>query len=106
MKATVSWWGLDGSDQSIDSLQNYLLDEGVAPWRDVPGLRAKFWISDRETNRWGAVMLWDWLPDAGTLPPNRAAELIGYQPEVRLVAEVGAIVEGAGVSGLAPTELL
>ena len=29
MKATISWWDLSGSDQTIDSLRVYLRDEGV-----------------------------------------------------------------------------
>ena len=59
------------------------------------GMRLKFWISDRETNRWGAVMLWDATADlTAPMPPNRAAELIGYPPTVRILTDVEAIVEG------------
>ncbi|MFI9753956.1 hypothetical protein [Streptomyces collinus] len=95
MKATISWWDLTGSGQTIDSLRVYLRDEGVDPWREVPGMRLKFWISDRETERWGAVMLWDSDADlTAPLPPNRATELIGYPPAVRMVSDVEAVVEG------------
>ncbi|MGW6721300.1 hypothetical protein [Streptomyces sp. NPDC055886] len=96
MKATISWWDLAGSDQTIDSLRVYLRDEGVDPWEEIPGLRLKFWISDPATDRWGAVMLWDSAADlTAPMPPNRAAELIGYPPSVRMMSDVEAIVEGA-----------
>ncbi|MFB7929727.1 hypothetical protein [Streptomyces sp. NPDC056039] len=96
MKATISWWDLAGSDQTIDSLRDYLRDEGVDPWTEVPGLRLKFWISDRRTNRWGAVMLWDTTADLTVpMPPNRATELIGHPPAVRMMSDVEALVEGA-----------
>jgi trans-2,3-dihydro-3-hydroxyanthranilate isomerase len=58
-------------------------------------MRLKFWISDRQTNRWGAVMLWDTAADlTGPMPPNRATELIGYPPSFRMMSDVEAIVEG------------
>lgn len=95
MKAAVSWWDLAGSTQTIDSLRDYLREEGVEPWERVHGMRLKFWISDRETNRWGAVMLWEATADlTAPMPPNRAAELIGYPPTVRILTDVEAIVEG------------
>lgn len=47
MKAAVSWWDLAGSTQTIDSLRDYLREEGVEPWERVHGMRLKFWISDR-----------------------------------------------------------
>ncbi|MEU0369309.1 hypothetical protein ABZ070_03435 [Streptomyces sp. NPDC006283] len=95
MKATISWWDLSGSDQTIDSLRVYLRDEGVEPWAQIHGLRLKFWISDRQTNRWGAVMLWESTADpTAPMPPNRATELIGYPPTHRMTTAVEAIVEG------------
>lgn len=104
MKATISWWDLSRSDQTIDSLRVQLRAEGVDPWARVPGLRLKFWISDRQANRWGAVMLWESGADpTAPLPPNRATELIGYPPTDRMVAEVEAIVEG--VQSGQPAEL-
>ncbi|MFI5756939.1 hypothetical protein [Streptomyces sp. NPDC051569] len=105
MIVTIAWWDLTASEQTIDSLREYLRDEGVGPWTSVKGLRLKFWISDRPGNRWGAVMLWE---SAGAreqpLPPHRAAELIGYPPTERVRFEVEATVEGeygeAALSGL------
>lgn len=96
MRATIAWWDLTESEQTIDSLRGYLRDGGVEPWESVPGLRLKFWVSDRAGNRWGAVMLWEngATADARSLPPHRAAELIGYPPTERLPFEVEATVEG------------
>jgi len=101
MKAVIAWWELAQSKQTIESLRAYLSAEGVAPWIDVSGLRLKFWISDPKTNRWGAVMLWDSNADlTQPMPPNRATELIGYPPSIRLSSDIEAIVEGANVAPL------
>ena len=98
MKAIISWWDLAGSDQTIDSLRTSLLNDGVEAWSKVPGLRLKFWISDRQTDRWGAVMLWEDSADPTVMmPANRATELIGYPPSLRLTTDVEAVVEGLNV---------
>jgi hypothetical protein len=96
MMVSIAWWDLRDSEQTIDSLRDYLREEGVRPWVDVRGLRLKFWISDRENNRWGAVMLWE-SADAPQqpLPPHRAAELIGYPPTQRVRFEIEATIEGS-----------
>lgn len=95
MRATIAWWDLTDSEQTIDTLRAYLRDGGVEPWEAVRGLRLKFWISDRASNRWGAVMLWE-TADTGDqpLPRHRAMELIGYPPTERMSLEVEATVEG------------
>jgi hypothetical protein len=95
MIASVSWWDLTGSDQTIESLRRYLAHEGVQPWEAVRGLRLKFWMADPERNLWGAVMLWETGADLSQpLPPHRAVELIGRPPAVRHRFEVEATVEG------------
>lgn len=95
MKVTIAWWELDGSTQTIDSLREYLRDEGVEPWHTVPGLCLKLWIADRGTDRWGAVMLWESAEAGqGPLPPNKATDLIGYPPTHRAAFDVEASVEG------------
>lgn len=95
MKATIAWWDLTESSATIDSLREYLRDEGVKPWASVRGLRLKFWISDRAGNRWGAVMLSenDYIGDQA-LPPHKAAELIGYPPTERVRFDIEATIEG------------
>jgi hypothetical protein len=103
MRVMIAWWDLAGSEQTIDSLREFLHDEGVEPWNSVRGLCLKFWIADRERDRWGAVMVWE--PDADLsrpLPPHRAAALIGYPPAHREWFDVEATAEGIhSVAGLA-----
>ncbi|MFB6560492.1 MULTISPECIES: hypothetical protein [unclassified Streptomyces] len=94
MRVDIAWWDLDGSPQTIDSLREHLRDGTADAWREVPGLRLKFWMADRLRNRWGAVMLWESDRPAG-LPANRAAELIGRPPTHRTRFDVEATVEGA-----------
>jgi hypothetical protein len=95
MHATVVWWDLAESDQTIESLRNFLRDEAVGRFAEVPGLCLKFWISDSGTNRWGAVLLWESARAAAAAAlPNRAAELIGYRPHFQASFEVEATVEG------------
>lgn len=92
MRAVIVWWDLTGSAQTIESLRDFLRDEAVDRFSQVPGLRLKFWISDAATNRWGAVLLWE---SAEAAIPQRAAELIGYPPTERHAFDVEATVEGA-----------
>ncbi|MFC0108427.1 hypothetical protein [Kibdelosporangium aridum] len=107
MKATIAWWDLSRSTQTIDSLRDYLRSEGVKPWADVPGLRLKFWIADRAGNRWGAVMLWETAPGPDQpLPPHKAAELIGYPPTERIRFDVEACIEGVFAEPSLSLELL
>lgn len=95
MKASIVWWDLQESEQTIDSLRAYLREEGVEPWKAVHGLRLKFWVADREGERWGAVMLWESDEGPlGPLPPHQALDLIGYPPTERVSFEVEATVEG------------
>jgi len=95
MKAVITWWDLNDSEQTIDSLRKFLRDGGVQPWSSVRGLRLKFWISDRDTNRWGAVMLWESANAIDQpLPPNHAAKLIGYPPTLRASFDIDATIEG------------
>lgn len=101
MRVDVVWWDLARSQETVESLEKDLRDGTVEPWREVKGLRLKLWIADRERGRWGAVMWWDSdVPAARPLPPNRAAELIGYAPDHRASFEVAAMVEGIDSLGL------
>lgn len=102
MQAVIAWWDLAGTGQTVASLRESLRREGTHAWAAVTGLRHKFWISDPAGERWGAVMVWDSAEAAAAavsagLPPNRAAELIGRPPSLRLVLDVEAAV--AGISG-------
>lgn len=105
MRVDIAWWDLEGTSQTIDTLRAHLRGGAVTPWAEVPGLRLKFWMADRERNRWGAVMLWE-DDRPGELPPNLAAALIGSPPTHRMSFEVEATVEGryerAVLDGLGP----
>ncbi|MFK0288018.1 hypothetical protein ACIQVL_47190 [Streptomyces sp. NPDC090499] len=96
MRIDICWWDLEGTGQTIDSLITHLSEHVVDAWREVPGLRLKYWLADREHNRWGAVMLWeaDDRPGVSLLPPNQAALLIGCPPAVRERFTVAAAAEG------------
>lgn len=95
----IAWWDLDGSPATTEDLARQLCEDGaVDDWRAVIGLREKFWIADRDGNRWGAVMVWnDERPSE--LPENRAAELIGRPVTHRDRFEVLAAVRGTGSAG-------
>lgn len=94
MRTVIVWWDLSESAQTIESLRAYLLDESVAAFAEVPGLRFKMWISDPATKRWGAVLLFESAEAAEQPLPSRAAELIGYPPTESHVFDVEATVEG------------
>lgn len=94
MRTHIVWWDLSRSDQTIESLRAYLRDESVAAFADVHGLRFKMWISDPETNCWGAVLLWESAEAAAQPLPSRAGSLIGYPPTQIHAFDVEATVEG------------
>lgn len=79
---SIVWWDLPESGPTIDALHADLSDTAVGEWERVPGLLLKVWIADRDTNRWGALMVWAEDPPQ-MLPANRAAELIGLPPSRR-----------------------
>lgn len=95
MQATVVWWDLRDSDQTIESLREFLRTEAVDRFAEVRGLRLKLWISDRQHDRWGAVLLWESAEAAAVALPTRAMELIGHPPSQRASFDVEATVEGA-----------
>jgi hypothetical protein len=94
MRAYIVWWDLSGSGQTIESLREYLRQESVAAFSEVPGLRFKMWLSDAETGRWGAVLLWETEEASRQELPSRALELIGHPPVVAHGFDVEATTEG------------
>lgn len=101
MRAVVVWWDLSDSDRTIEDLRVFLREEAVDWFAAFPGLVFKSWISDRVTDRWGAVFLWESAEAAAQPIPPRAAELIGYPPTHRDAFDIEATVEGPhGLSGL------
>ena len=93
MLVRIALWSLEGSEATIESLREYLRDESVEAFSKVPGLRFKAWISDPETNRWGAVYLWESREASRQQLPSKARAMIGAEPEITEF-EVEATVEG------------
>ncbi|MFD8543162.1 hypothetical protein [Streptomyces sp. NPDC059649] len=110
MRVDIVWWDLSASGQTIESMREYLRDESVAAFSEVPGLRLKMWLSDAETNRWGAVLLWETEEATRQVLPSRALELIGHPPVFAHGFDVEATTEGRfetaqlALRGLAFTE--
>src|SRR5690606_6935700 len=67
VRIDIAWWDLDASAHTVDTLRTHLAD-AAAVWAQVPGLRLKLWMADRDRNRWGAVMVWESRPSDDALP--------------------------------------
>ncbi len=80
LRTTIVWWDLSESQQTIESLREYLRNESIDAFAKVPGLRFKMWIADPPTNRWGAVLIFESATAQNQPLPSRATELIGYPP--------------------------
>ena len=87
-------WNLADSKTTIEELRQYLREESVDQFEEVPGLRFKAWISDEATERWGAVYLWESEEAAAAIVPSRARELIGKEPDIGEEFDVEATIEG------------
>ena len=87
-------WNLADSKTTIGELRRYVRDESVDAFADVPGLRFKAWISDEETERWGAIYLWESAEAAEQTLPDGMRELIGKDPEIGETFDVEATIEG------------
>jgi len=88
-------WNLADSLTSVADLREYLRDEAVAAFSDVPGLLFKAWISDEHTERWGAVYVFASAAAAEQTLPSRARELIGKEPDIVEVFDLEASVSVA-----------
>jgi hypothetical protein len=87
-------WNLADSQTTVGELRDYLRDESVDAFAEVPGLRFKAWVSDETTDRWGAVYLWESREAAQQQLPSRARELIGKDPDIAEEFDVEATIEG------------
>jgi hypothetical protein len=95
VRVRIVWWQLDDANATIAQLREYLRDESVDAFGEVPGLRLKMWVADEATNRWGAIYLWE-SEEASQQPlPSRARELIGKGPDAEHWFDLEASVEGA-----------
>ena len=94
MLLRIVLWNLADTDVTVEELREYVRDEAVDAFADVPGLRLKAWISDVTGERWGAVYLWE-SADAAEQPlPSRARELIGKDPDLGETFDIEATIEG------------
>ncbi|HEY6962100.1 MAG TPA: YdhR family protein [Gaiellaceae bacterium] len=88
-------WSLADTAASVDELRDYLRDEAVDAFAEVPGLLFKGWISDDTTDRWGAVYVFESAEAAEQPLPSRARELIGKDPDIAEVFDLEASVSVA-----------
>lgn len=85
------WWELTPKEPGIKQLQAQLEPTDLACWQRIDALQAKYWFMNETPPRWGAVMLWRTRkPALALLPLNKAAEMIGRPPDVRLQFTVAA----------------
>jgi hypothetical protein len=85
-------WSLADSDTTVAELREYLRNEAVDAFGDVPGLLFKGWVSDENSERWGAVYVFESLEAAEQPLPSRARELIGKEPDIAEVFDLEASV--------------
>ena len=92
-------WNLADSLTNVGELREYLKDEAVPAFGDVPGLLFKAWVSDELTERWGAFYVWESAQAAEQTLPSRARELIGKEPDIVEVFDLEASVSVASELG-------
>ncbi len=88
-------WSLADSDTSVDELREYIRTEAADAFADVPGLLFKAWVSDENTERWGAMYVFANHEAAEQPLPSRARELIGKDPDIVEVFDLEASVSAA-----------
>lgn len=87
-------WNLADADMSVADLREYLREESVPAFAEVPGLRLKLWVSDEHTDRWGAVYLFESREAAEEPLPSRVRELVGKEPDIVEEFDLEASIEG------------
>jgi hypothetical protein len=92
MVARLVLWSLADSDADVESLRTYLRDESVDAFSEVDGLLFKAWISDANSDRWGAFYVFESREAAEQPLPSRARELIGKAPDLVEVFDLEATV--------------
>jgi hypothetical protein len=88
-------WNLADSQTTVGELREYLRDEAVDAFAQVPGILFKAWISDEGGERWGAVYVFESAVAAQQPLPSRARELIGKDPDIAEVFDLEASVSVA-----------
>jgi hypothetical protein len=87
-------WNLADADRSVADLRDYLREESVPAFAEVPGLRLKLWVSDEHTERWGAMYLFESREAAEQHLPSRMRELVGKDPDLVEEFDLEASIEG------------
>ena len=92
---TVLWDLSTGTRAGIDQLRTYIRDESLDKFRARKDLVQKVWISNSETNRWGAFYLFETREAAEeqARTVTKPEIMTGIKPTVELF-EVEAAVEG------------
>jgi Putative mono-oxygenase ydhR len=88
-------WNLADSPTTVAGLREYLRDEAVDAFAQVPGILFKGWISDEGGERWGAVYLFESAAAAEQPLPSRARELIGKDPDIAEIFDLEASISVA-----------
>ena len=94
MIVRIVLWSLADAAVGVAELRDYLRDESVDAFAEVPGLRLKLWISDEHTDRWGAVYLFESREAADAPMPSRVRELLGKDPDLVEEFDLEASIEG------------
>jgi hypothetical protein len=92
MLARLVFWSLADSDADVESLRVYLRDESVDAYSEIEGLLFKAWISDANSDRWGAFYVFESREAAEQQLPSRARELIGKDPDLVEIFDLEATV--------------
>jgi hypothetical protein len=92
MVARLVLWSLADSDADVESLRTYLRDESVDAFSEIEGLLFKAWISDANSDRWGAFYVFESREAAEQPLPSRARELIGKAPDLVEIFDLEATV--------------
>ena len=92
MLARLVFWSLADSDADVESLRVYLRDESVDAYSEIEGLLFKAWISDANSDRWGAFYVFESREAAEQPLPSRARELIGKDPDLVEIFDLEATV--------------
>jgi hypothetical protein len=90
--ARLVLWSLADSDADVESLRAYLREEAVDAFSEIEGLLFKAWVSDANSERWGAFYVFSSREAADQPLPSRAAELIGKEPDLVEVFDLEATV--------------
>ncbi|MFB8379066.1 hypothetical protein ACFYZ6_15460 [Streptomyces rubiginosohelvolus] len=107
MRAMIAWWDLTDAAETAETLQDFVAAE-EKHWAEIPGLLLKVWISDPDTRRWGAVLLWESQEAArDAVLPGSPAVRIGHPVDFRawfdVVATTGpGVAEHLSASGRRP----